>query len=259
MTLSSFTRLLSAPQRWPLLWTATCALPCCHSSPNALLCLPAAITEQSWSTPCCIPFIGCHVGEPSPKPRETSLRSASWHCASKSQFTVKFSIFLHHSQIFHLSCRHLRPSMLQHLLRRLVFDVPILNEYAKMPLKVRGFIIIHHHHHYYLLSTFSFTSHSFWQITMNGVGNITASPTVGPTLGWRQKKSFTWLASCFGEFLNHLHTRWFSLLILLTQVFRREQIWVCVSFCNCRNLMQRFSRFQCHVSVPLLEPSPQTM
>lgn len=26
--------------------------------------------------------------------------------------------------------------MLQHLLRRLVFDVPILNEYAKMPLKV---------------------------------------------------------------------------------------------------------------------------
>lgn len=28
--------------------------------------------------------------------------------------------------------------MLQHLLRRLVFDVPILNEYAKMPLKVEG-------------------------------------------------------------------------------------------------------------------------
>lgn len=37
---------------------------------------------------------------------------------------------------FYLSFRHLRPSMLQHLLRRLVFDVPILNEYAKMPLKV---------------------------------------------------------------------------------------------------------------------------
>lgn len=35
--------------------------------------------------------------------------------------------------------RYLRPSMLQHLLRRLVFDVPILNEYAKMPLKVRWF------------------------------------------------------------------------------------------------------------------------
>ncbi|XP_069500422.1 ryanodine receptor 1 isoform X4 [Ambystoma mexicanum] len=33
-------------------------------------------------------------------------------------------------------CRFLRPSMLQHLLRRLVFDVPILNEYAKMPLKL---------------------------------------------------------------------------------------------------------------------------
>lgn len=39
--------------------------------------------------------------------------------------------------------RYLRPSMLQHLLRRLVFDVPILNEYAKMPLKVFiGFLII---------------------------------------------------------------------------------------------------------------------
>ncbi|XP_047660704.1 ryanodine receptor 1 isoform X4 [Tachysurus fulvidraco] len=33
-------------------------------------------------------------------------------------------------------CRYLRPSMLQHLLRRLVFDVPILNAYAKMPLKL---------------------------------------------------------------------------------------------------------------------------
>ncbi|XP_036440578.1 ryanodine receptor 1-like isoform X1 [Colossoma macropomum] len=32
--------------------------------------------------------------------------------------------------------RYLHPSMLQHLLRRLVFDVPILNEYAKMPLKL---------------------------------------------------------------------------------------------------------------------------
>lgn len=39
--------------------------------------------------------------------------------------------------------RYLRPSMLQHLLRRLVFDVPILNEYAKMPLKVFiGFLMI---------------------------------------------------------------------------------------------------------------------
>lgn len=31
----------------------------------------------------------------------------------------------------------LRPSMMQHLLRRLVFDVPVLNEHTKMPLKVR--------------------------------------------------------------------------------------------------------------------------
>ncbi|KAJ7407276.1 Ryanodine receptor 2 [Willisornis vidua] len=32
-------------------------------------------------------------------------------------------------------CGQLRPSMMQHLLRRLVFDVPLLNEHAKMPLK----------------------------------------------------------------------------------------------------------------------------
>uniref|UniRef100_W5N4D0 Ryanodine receptor 3 n=1 Tax=Lepisosteus oculatus TaxID=7918 RepID=W5N4D0_LEPOC len=33
-------------------------------------------------------------------------------------------------------CRYLRPSMLQQLLRRLVFDVPLLNEYCKMPLRL---------------------------------------------------------------------------------------------------------------------------
>eukprot|EP00063_Salmo_salar_P056129 XP_014030964.1 PREDICTED: ryanodine receptor 3-like isoform X6 [Salmo salar] len=33
-------------------------------------------------------------------------------------------------------CKYLRPSMLQHLLRRLVFDVPLLTEYCKMPLRL---------------------------------------------------------------------------------------------------------------------------
>ncbi|KAJ8780551.1 hypothetical protein J1605_011466 [Eschrichtius robustus] len=33
-------------------------------------------------------------------------------------------------------CNHLKPSMLQQLLRRLVFDVPQLSEYCKMPLKL---------------------------------------------------------------------------------------------------------------------------
>lgn len=44
--------------------------------------------------------------------------------------------------------RYIRPSMLQHLLRRLVFDVPILNEFAKMPLKVRADAAksVHLHH-----------------------------------------------------------------------------------------------------------------
>ncbi|CAJ1073769.1 ryanodine receptor 3-like isoform X17 [Xyrichtys novacula] len=33
-------------------------------------------------------------------------------------------------------CKHLRPSMLQQLLRRLVFDVPLLSDYCKMPLRL---------------------------------------------------------------------------------------------------------------------------
>ncbi|XP_041952430.1 ryanodine receptor 3 isoform X1 [Alosa sapidissima] len=33
-------------------------------------------------------------------------------------------------------CSHLRPSMLQQLLRRLVFDVPLLTEYCKMPIRL---------------------------------------------------------------------------------------------------------------------------
>lgn len=35
--------------------------------------------------------------------------------------------------------------MMQHLLRRFVFDVPLLNEHAKMPLKVR----MRHVHSYF--------------------------------------------------------------------------------------------------------------
>lgn len=38
--------------------------------------------------------------------------------------------------VFIPCCSHLKPSMLQQLLRRLVFDVPQLNEYCMMPLKV---------------------------------------------------------------------------------------------------------------------------
>jgi len=49
-------------------------------------------------------------------------------------FTKK-SVFLNYS--------HLRPSMLQQLLRRLVFDVPLLNEYCKMPLKVNALLSVH--------------------------------------------------------------------------------------------------------------------
>ncbi|KAK1793405.1 hypothetical protein P4O66_011783 [Electrophorus voltai] len=41
-------------------------------------------------------------------------------------------------------CRHLRPSMLQQLLRRLVFDVPLLSEYCKMALKYSFEYLLHY-------------------------------------------------------------------------------------------------------------------
>jgi len=41
-----------------------------------------------------------------------------------------------------LCFRKLRPSMMQHLLRRLVFDVPLLNEHTKMPLKVSSMLTL---------------------------------------------------------------------------------------------------------------------
>lgn len=103
--------------------------------------------------------------------------------------------------------------MLQHLLRRLVFDVPILNEYAKMPLKVRKpwnvlnsyilFVV-------YLFSNVFFYS-SFWPITMSGAGNIIVSPMVGQTLELHQRKSSIWPANCFGGSLNHSHTRFWNI------------------------------------------------
>ena len=36
----------------------------------------------------------------------------------------------------HVFRRHMRPSMMQQLVRRLVFDVPMLTEYCVVPLKV---------------------------------------------------------------------------------------------------------------------------
>lgn len=45
-------------------------------------------------------------------------------------------LILSKSTLIALLLRHLRPSMLQQLLRRLVFDVPQLTEYCKIPIKV---------------------------------------------------------------------------------------------------------------------------
>lgn len=50
---------------------------------------------------------------------------------------VKVSPGQQHSYLsLTIFCRHLRPSMLQQLLCRLVFDVPLLTDYCKMPLRV---------------------------------------------------------------------------------------------------------------------------
>lgn len=52
-----------------------------------------------------------------------------------------------------------------------------------------------------------FFIYSFWPITTSDAGSITVYPTVGPTLESHQRKSSIWPANCFGESLNHLHTR----------------------------------------------------
>lgn len=51
------------------------------------------------------------------------------------------SVFLSLKHAILIFYRHLRPSMMQQLLRRLVFDVPMLSEYCKVPLQVRNGLI----------------------------------------------------------------------------------------------------------------------
>lgn len=53
-----------------------------------------------------------------------------------------------------IMCSKLRPSMMQHLLRRLVFDVPLLNEHTKMPLKVRNTSHLYLSDHRWIYRTF---------------------------------------------------------------------------------------------------------
>lgn len=74
---------------------------------------------------------------------EISLNMRTW--ITSSYFLVLFDIKLtisgeplpfSNGVILNLY-RHLRPSMMQQLLRRLVFDVPMLSEYCKIALKVR--------------------------------------------------------------------------------------------------------------------------
>lgn len=69
----------------------------------------------------------CICGRSSPVPHRDDT-----HCAPGEIFWLKRLFYLKRS----LFRRHLRPSMLQQLLRRLVFDVPLLTDYCKMPLRV---------------------------------------------------------------------------------------------------------------------------
>lgn len=62
-------------------------------------------------------------------------------CFFHSSFIVFLTFPFYFSMFLVSYCSHLRPSMLQQLLRRLVFDVPQLNEYCKMPLKVNVTIV----------------------------------------------------------------------------------------------------------------------
>lgn len=144
--------------------------------------------------------------------------------------------------------------MLQHLLRRLVFDVPILNEYAKMPLKVWGNLKTK------LLFEFTCSSSSFllsllfscsfWPTTMNAVGNIIASLMVGLTLEWHQKRNCIWPANCFGGSLNRLHIRWSScnMRFFFSKIF--DGIW---AHCNIWILwFQKFDAEIFKISMPCI-------
>lgn len=57
------------------------------------------------------------------------------------------SAFLLLNNVILLFHRHLRPSMMQQLLRRLVFDVPMLSEYCKIPLRVSTGLITSNQRH----------------------------------------------------------------------------------------------------------------
>uniref|UniRef100_A0A4W6FCW0 Ryanodine receptor 2 n=1 Tax=Lates calcarifer TaxID=8187 RepID=A0A4W6FCW0_LATCA len=63
----------------------------------------------------------------------TVYRLSKGCCLTKAQRDAIEDQLMH---VMSIMCRKLRPSMMQHLLRRLVFDVPLLNEHTKMPLKL---------------------------------------------------------------------------------------------------------------------------
>lgn len=58
------------------------------------------------------------------------------------EFILTDSVFLCLNNIIFIFHRHLRPSMMQQLLRRLVFDVPMLTEYCKIPIRVRHSFLV---------------------------------------------------------------------------------------------------------------------
>lgn len=100
--------------------------------------------------------------------------------------------------------RYLRPSMLQHLLRRLVFDVPILNEYAKMPLKVC--LLLHFLCIYYYIErkvTFIHTSYPLlclkWPVTTL-IGENTS-------ILWKKCMSYLYRGYLLEWFLQLLYIR----------------------------------------------------
>lgn len=138
---STETRRCWAPQKqhWP--WTGISVQPCCLCWCDVRLSLLIRSTTLCSWIPHFKPSTDCPRAALSPKPRETLSRSAFLPSASKSHIlscgnlTVLFLSLYKHALIAYL-LRHLRPSMLQQLLRRLVFDVPQLTEYCKMPIKV---------------------------------------------------------------------------------------------------------------------------
>lgn len=110
------------------------------------------------------------------------------------------------------SHRKLKPSMLQSLLRNLVFDVPQLPENSKMPLKVwsenEAFNKSKANWLFLVLITVISSTCSCWPIIMSRAGSTIVGVMDAVALAPPQRKNFVWPGGCFGGYSVLLLKKW---------------------------------------------------